>query len=139
MYCTNCGKELINGETFCPSCGKKQNESKITVTINHENKKNLYAFYIASATTPLLFIIRMLNQTSKHIPAGVNGSWKSHDISIVPGNIQAIMILLLIASTFLNIHLRKNADTSNADKIGITKIMLAVNILLGFIITFGKF
>ena len=26
MFCTNCGKELVNGSTFCPKCGATQQE-----------------------------------------------------------------------------------------------------------------
>lgn len=139
MYCEKCGKELINGETFCPACGKNQKEEKRTFTNNGEDKNRLYAFYIAIATSPILFILRMLGQTSKHIEAGVGGSWKSHDVSIVPGNIQAIMILILVVSTILNIVLRKNSNSTNNSKAGITIAMLFVNILFGMFITFTQF
>lgn len=139
MYCTKCGKELVSSEKFCSSCGKSQNETKQNFISDDEDKKNLFAFYIAMATLPILFIIRMLAQTSKHFPAGVNGSWRSYDVSYVPGNIKAIMIVLLIVSTFLNISLRKNSNSSNNSKSVATKIMLVANVLLGLVITFGEF
>jgi hypothetical protein len=30
MYCKNCGKEIVDSSTFCPSCGVNQQVSNIT-------------------------------------------------------------------------------------------------------------
>lgn len=139
MYCPNCGKELVNDETFCPECGKNQKEEKRQFINNGEDKKKLYAFYVAIATSPMLFIFRMLGQTKQHIEAGVGGSWRDHDVSIVPGNIQAIMILILVVSTILNIMLRKNSNSTDNSKAGITNTMLVINVLFGMFITFTEF
>ena len=137
MYCENCGKELVNDETFCPSCGKKQKEQNFIGS--GEDRKKLYAFYIAVATSPILFIIRMLGQTSEHINAGTGGAWRSYDVNVVPGNIKAIMILILIASTFLNIVFRRNSTSTDNSKAGITNTMLVINILFGIFIIFTQF
>lgn len=139
MYCEKCGKELINDEAFCPACGAKRKEPKQTFSNNGEDKKNLYAFYVAIATSPILFILRMLGQKNEHIEAGVGGSWRSHDVIVVPGNIQAIMIILLVIATILNIALRKNSNSKNNSKAGITNTMLVINILFGLFITFTQF
>lgn len=32
MYCRNCGKELPNDSNYCPSCGKKQKETKTSIS-----------------------------------------------------------------------------------------------------------
>lgn len=138
MYCQKCGKELINEEAFCPVCGTKQNTEKYITIDKGEDKKRLYAFYIAVATSPVLFIFRMLGQTNKRIEAG-GGSWRAHDVYLLPGNIQAVMILVLLCSTILNIALRKNSDSTDKSKSGITTVLVFVNILFGMFITFTEF
>ena len=138
MYCKNCGKELTNSEKFCPSCGKKQNDEKREFKNIEGIKKSLYSFYISVITSPILFIIRMLAQTTEH--RGIaDGAWRSYDAIIVPDNIKAIMIVILITSTLLNIMLRKNIPSNEEDKIRITKAMLVVNIVFGIFITFIEF
>lgn len=139
MYCSKCGKELLNGEAFCPSCGTNQGAKKQSFKNNIEDKNKLYAFYIAIATSPILFVFRMLGQTTQKLNAGVAGSWKSQSASIVPGNIQAIMILILVVSTILNVVLRKNSTSTDDSKKGITNFMLVINILFGMFITFTQF
>lgn len=138
MYCTNCGKELTNSEKFCPSCGKKQNDNRQYLTNTDGIKKGLYSFYISVITSPVLFIIRMLTQTTEHIGLS-DGAWRSNDLIAVPGNIQAVMIAVLITSTLLNIMLRKNMPSSEKNKIKISNVMLVVNILFGIFITFTAF
>lgn len=138
MYCKNCGKELTNSEKFCPSCGKKQNDEKPEFVNLDGIKKSLYSFYISVITSPILFILRMLTQSTER--KGIaDGAWRSYDASVVPGNIQAVMIAILIASTLLNIMLRKNMPSSEKNKIKITKVMLIVNIVFGIFITFTEF
>ncbi len=138
MYCKNCGKELTNEENFCSSCGKKQNKEKGEFIYIDSSKKSLHAFYIAVITSPLLFIIRMLTQTTERRGLS-DGSWYSHNVNVVPGNIQAIMIVILIASTFLNVALRKDNPQNNESKTRITKLLLIINIVFGIFITFMEF
>ncbi len=138
MYCKNCGKELTNEEKFCSSCGKKQvNEKREFIHIDGINK-SLHAFYISVITSPLLFIIRMLTQTTER--RGISdGSWYTYDACVVPSNIQAIMIVILIISTLLNLALRKNIPSSEEGKKKITKALLFINIVFGVFITFMVF
>lgn len=138
MYCKNCGKELTNSEKFCPSCGKKQNDEKREFTNIDGIKKSLYSFYMSMITSPVLFIIRMLTQTTERRGLS-DGAWRSYDASVVPSNIQAVMLVVLITSTLLNIMLRKNIPSNEENKIKITKVMLIVNIVFGIFITFTEF
>ncbi len=132
MYCTQCGKELVNGERFCPICGKNQieNQSSVSITVKDEKNKKMYAFWIAVATSPVLFIIRMLAQTEEHVPAGVGGSWKSHTTTHISSGIQAIMALLLIISTILVLVFGKGKSEGNG-KMFVTKVLIPINILIG--------
>jgi len=40
MFCTNCGKELEEGDRFCPYCGSPVESSKITMLSEKPNKQD---------------------------------------------------------------------------------------------------
>lgn len=39
MYCSNCGKKVIDGQNFCDNCGKKLNEDSL---LGNEAGENIF-------------------------------------------------------------------------------------------------
>lgn len=114
-----------------------ENESATPTNVARaeDNKRNV-AFFLAVATTPVLFIIRMLSQTTEHVNAGEGGAWKSYDRTVVPGNIQAVMFVLLAASIGISAYLRKTSKSKNYSKSTLTTVLSVINALLGMILIF---
>ena len=104
-----------------------------------QNGKIPYAYYLSLATSPILFIIRMLFQTSETSTPGVNGAWRAATHYIVPGNIRAVMFLLLAASTIIVNKYRSEAPKPADSRVRTAGIMMFVNILLGVSIIMLQF
>ncbi len=136
MYCSKCGKELSEGQRFCPDCGTACGGETPTPC---KNGKIPYAYYLSLATSPILFIIRMLFQTSETSTPGVNGAWRAATHYIVPGNIRAVMFLLLAASTIIVNKYRNEAPKPADSRVRTAGIMMFVNILLGVSIIMLQF
>ena len=136
MYCSKCGKELGEGQRFCPDCGTACGGETPTPC---KNGKIPYAYYLSLATSPILFIIRMLFQTSETSTPGVNGAWRAATHYIVPGNIRAVMFLLLAASTIIVNKYRNEAPKPADSRVRTAGIMMFVNILLGVSIIMLQF
>ena len=137
MFCSKCGTEISGDASYCPKCGASQ----ISQRKNNESGrlKYLYAYFVAIATSPVLFVIRMLGQTSEHVSAGTGGAWTSYDRMVVPGNIKAIMFTILICSTIYVCSALFKKAFVNSNKAKITKIMLFFNIIFGIVITLGHY
>ncbi len=141
MYCRKCGKELVNSEKFCPHCGTNQipkmsNMDKTAAS--NKRKQVICALCIAAMTSPILFIIRMLSVTTKFVPAGSGGAWRDYTAAVVPENIQAIMIVLLIASTIANIILTLGGKKYEPEHVRMTRFLVVINILIGLAVTLSE-
>ena len=71
----------------------------------------------------------MLTQTTER----VDGGWKSYDRVFVPGNIKAIMVILLIASIFLSNYFQKKHNDANK-KSSTIALLNIMNVVIGFLI-----
>ena len=110
-----------------------QETSQTENTIKNSNTQT--PFLLTIATSPVLFIIRMLTQTTEHVDQGVNGTWRSYDRVFVPGNIKAIMMLLLVASICLSTYLQKKLKQTSNNSSTIT-ILNIINAFVGLLIIF---
>ncbi len=135
MYCKFCGTVVDEGARFCQACGKNLTDSAVNTSaeIKQESTSNTmpsksYGTLVSALTLPILFIIRMLTQTSESVSAGTYGAWRDYSYVSVPGNIKAIMFMLLAASALYSIF------TIKEKKQLVILPFVALNVLLGITI-----
>ena len=122
MYCTKCGTEKVNGK--CPNCDSSKSLKDIA-----------YNTYVFIGTIATLLIIRLTTQETRSVPTP--NSWRnSYGTEFyVPGNIQGVMVVLLLVSAYVLFKMFNSGKYSKTN----TVLMLLAEIFFGVLITFVKF
>ena len=138
MFCKNCGNQLNDNANFCPKCGCRTNDNDIIQSNVNNNKtgsnsKKLfsYAFYLSLINAPLMLIIR-LTCSKTRTAYGWRGEYAQ---SYIPGNIIAVMLLLLFGIIIASFVLKKESGVN--DKKSNVKIIVSnvVSAIIGLAIT----
>ena len=135
MYCSNCGNEIKDEELFCSKCGRVKQIKKIQFF--GELKSSLYTRCIYVGTLAIMFIIRMLTQTTERRYG--DGYWRATDVTFVPGNVKAIMLLLMAVSVFAIITIRNNLPETEKDNLVFRILSMVFYIFVGISMTFLEF
>ena len=126
IQCKKCGNEIEEGNKFCSHCGARLENFELTNGFT----KGLVAYYVQLFVSPVIFIIRMLSQQIQRI----DGGWKHYDAYVVPGNIKAIMYVLLSGAVLFAFSCRGKEDPENKKKILYAKILSIVNVFVSILI-----
>lgn len=93
MFCSNCGKEVDEKNTFCSSCGCALNKpidvsNTVSETANNE-KLYKYAWLLICATVPLSLLLRLICQEE-----GIGYGWRAYEYYYVPTTMRVVITLM---------------------------------------------
>lgn len=109
MFCSNCGKEVNENNSFCSSCGYSLKQSVKNIDENKSENTDEQSFrnsvFLIGLTSPLNLIIRMICQDE-----GVRYSWREYTYYYVPTSMKVVMFMLTIIMIISGIYLNKQSN-----------------------------
>ncbi|MBE6700356.1 MAG: zinc ribbon domain-containing protein [Ruminococcaceae bacterium] len=146
MFCSNCGAKIGKDELYCSECGAYQDvictpkrNLKTKVASFNGAQYTMYANYVALATLPIMFLLRILFQKKETLWIGEGDAWSNVDVLVVPHLVKVVLMLILAVSLMLIFFLLKSSSTPNDRKAKETKSISLINIVFGLLLTFFEF
>lgn len=134
MFCKNCGNQLSNDQSYCPKCGAKFIDNRLT--INHLSNEFFESFWSIDSNKPLLTFLDLFRRPVYVIDGYINGLRKKY---INPYGYFTIALTLTGIHTFINLNyfpeylgsgaFQANVDEQNISREVTTKILEHMNLL----------
>lgn len=122
MFCTNCGKEVDENNSFCSSCGYSLKQSIKNVDENKSENTDEQSFrnsvFLIGLTSPLNLIIRMICQDE-----GVGYSWREYTYYYVPTSMKIVMFMLTIIMIISGMYLNKQSNNVARKKLIVLSVI----------------